>query len=651
MSNVGTTTGRSDGRAASDRPRLVPRLMAIQIFVGAITSFLTVAFAPRLLLLEDAVVRGSRVTIVWGSIALVAIVIAATLVVCAPVRPLLRQLAKGESVDPAMVLRLYSIPARIVTIDLLGCLAVTGLTLIPPLRPETNDLYTQAELVLLALTMVSVAALPCYVMARAAVARVLELVPVTDARDALELLEARHIRFSASPVDSKRLQRRLFAAVATPVAFVALGASLLVHAHVRAFEAQSREADAIGLARGVLEVVNGDVTGRAQALEEAQRFGLFADTGPESATLLLARGDDGDSRLTVPLSDGHATIRFDTVRLSPATSVYILLALVATALAGLLGTRLGAAFASDVALARREVRVMGAADIIRGTRIFGGARFAAVNALLLAIDGLGAIFREFAAAQQRAIDARSATERMRGLFLASMSHDLKAPLNAILGFAELVSRGPLSEGQRESVAIIEQRGRELLYLINTILDAARVEANELVIGPEWTKVGDIVMPAVMDARELVVSADVQIVGEIQPGVPRIFVDPPRITQALTAVVLVASRSAEHGVIRVRATLPAAGEQLRIDVEATGGAGGVAIAERDRIFEAFKFADRARRHGSLGLGPSLARSIIELHGGKIDVEATQVGGMVFHVWIPVERMSTKGVSLAPPRPRP
>ena len=93
---------------------------------------------------------------------------------------------------------------------------------------------------------------------------------------------------------------------------------------------------------------------------------------------------------------------------------------------------------------------------------------------------------------------------MRGLFLASMSHDLKAPLNAILGFAGLVSRGPLTDGQRESVAIIEQRGLELLYLIDTILDAARVEAGELTVSPERTRVGDVVMPAVLDARELTV---------------------------------------------------------------------------------------------------------------------------------------------------
>jgi signal transduction histidine kinase len=220
-----------------------------------------------------------------------------------------------------------------------------------------------------------------------------------------------------------------------------------------------------------------------------------------------------------------------------------------------------------------------------------------------------------------------------------MSHDLKAPLNAILGFADLVSRGKLTEGQRESVAIIEQRGRELLYLIDTILDAARVEAGELTVAPEWTRVGDVVLSAVLNARELTAGVRVDITGEIQPGVPRILADPERLTQALMAIVLVAARFAERGHVVVRAAMPSAGEQLRLDVEVTGR--GISGADREKIFDAFKHADRARRHGSLGLGPSLARAIVELHGGAIDVDTTEAGGTVFHVWVPSERGASRG----------
>ena len=325
------------------------------------------------------------------------------------------------------------------------------------------------------------------------------------------------------------------------------------------------------------------------------------------------------------------------------TGIYILLAIVATALAGILGARIGAAFGDDVALATREVRTSGVAEIVRGTKVPREPRFSSIATLMYSIDELGAVFREFASAQERAIEARAATERMRGLFLASMSHDLKGPLNAILGFAELVLRSPLTDAQRESIAIIEQRGRELLTLIQVILDSARAEADQLDVAPEWTMVGDVVMSAVLEARDLAVGTEVQVVGEIQPGVPKIFIDPTRIVQGLTQVIVSAVRLLDKGVVYVRATAPSPqAKKLRIDVETQGRA--IPQKELEKIFEAFKDADRARRHGSLGLGLSLARSILEIHGGTIGIDAMEGGGAVFRIWLPTnsERLSMRSV---------
>ncbi len=612
---------------------LVLRLLVIQAVAWATTGLLVVAFAPRLLLLDPAVVEGTKTLALWGWLVNIGVVLGATLLVARPVRPLLQALSVGaKRVDPAQVTALYATPGRLVALDLLGTLVVGVSTLAAPLRPDTNDLYTQGELVLLAMTMASVAALPAYVTMRAWVARTMELVPISASREAVELLDTRARR-------TARLRRRLLMAVVAPVAFVALGASQLVHAHLRAFETSSREVDASELAQGVFDTVEGDPRGRKAAIDAAQLHGFVVDVSRSSALSALVRDDEGQTRLAVPLTDGHAVVRFATARPSAGVGLYLAIALVAVLVAWVVGGRIGRAFADDVALATRELEASGVAEVLRGGRIRGDARFQSVAALLRAADEMGGVFREFASAQKRAIDARAATERMRGLFLASMSHDLKAPLNAILGFGEIVSRGRLTDGQRESVVIIEQRGRELLYLIDTILDAARVEAGELTVSPEWSRVGDVVMPAVLDARELTAGLDVNITGEIQPGVPRILVDVTRLTQGLTAIILVATRFAEKGHVVVRATMPAKGEQLRIDVEVTGR--GISAADREKIFDAFKHADRARRHGSLGLGPSLARSIVELHGGGIDVETTEAGGTVFHVWVPSERGASRG----------
>ncbi len=625
--------------------RLILRLVLLQLGVVSVTAIVIAAFAQRLLLLDDVVAESTRATFAWITLVVGVYITVVTFVLTRRARPTLNALARGEKViEPRGILRLYALPARLVLFDVAGALVASVVTVLKPFRPESNDLYTQVELAMLAMTFVSVSALPLYVMGRASVSRVLEQTPTWATREAIDLLESRQH-------DVHRLRWRVLASVAAPVAFVALGASLLVQAHIRAFDTSSRESDAAELARGSFEPLNPTAAGRVNAITEARERGFSVSLESTAESFNITR-HPAETEMTVPLEDGHAVIRFVPARVSPRVGLFMIMALVAVAVAGALGARIGMAYAGDISLATRELRATGAIDVIRGTRIRRDARFQAVFDLMHAIDQLGSIFREFAEAQERAIEARQATERMRGLFLASMSHDLKAPLNSILGFAELVSRGELNEGQRENVTIIEQRGRELLHLIDTILDAARAEAGALSIAPEWTRVGDVVMPAVLDARDLTQGAEVQIVGEIQPGVPRILVDPMRSTQALTAVILVAVRFAgERGTVHVRATLPAAGERIRIDVETTGR--GAPPEERDRVFEAFRHADRARRHGSLGLGPSLARSIVEMHGGSVDVGTTEGEGTVFHVWLPTERMSQQmraaRSSSIPPRP--
>jgi signal transduction histidine kinase len=607
---------------------LVRRLVLTQFLAWAATGMIVVAFAPRLLLLDDSVVAGSLQLAVWGWAVTVGLVVASTCVVGARVRPLLKKLAAGVTdVEPAEVHRLYAAPVQLVVLNLVGTLAVCAATLAAPLRPDSNDLYTQVELGLLVMTMASVAVLPAYVTMRATVARALELVSIASARAAIEMIGPRGVRVA-------RVRQRLLAAVVAPVAFVALGASLLVHAHLRAFDTSSRQNDAAEIARGVFDAIEGDQRGRKAALDAALARGFAADFFPESDLFSVERSDDGTTTLSVPVSDGHAVVRFQTARLSPWTGAYLVLAVAAILIAWAFGLQIGYMFAGDVELATRELEATGVADVLRGGPVRGGARFHSVAQLLGAADALGGVFREFARAQERAIDARTATERTRALFLASMSHDLKAPLNAILGFTELLSRGQLTPGQWENLAIIERRGRELLYLIETILDAARAEAGELTVTPQYTRVGDVVMPAILEAQELTPNADVRIVGEIQPGAPRILADPERLAQALKAIVLVAARFTDRGPVTVRAVLPSDAPELRIDIEVAGDR--AAVSDREKIFEAFKHADRVRKHGSLGLGPSLARAIVELHGGKVAVETSEAGRTVFNVWLPCER---------------
>lgn len=627
--------------------RLLRRVLAIQIATQVVAFLLSAIFAPRVLLLEPQSADASLVVIAMMGLLSAAFAAGVTVVVLRRVRPLLGLLSLRGSLldghttdaldtragasdgDPGQVLALYDAPSILSVSNVGFALFVSFATLVPALRPQAIDTYTQLALVLLVLTMVSTATLPAYVMIRAQVARTLEVVSPRVAEEALRRLGRKVLG---------RLRKRYVAAVAAPVALVALAASLLADAHARAYDKDARAKDAIDIAHAAFEPLGTggpeDTAGRVEAIEAAAALGFHIQIIPTYDGRDPVRiGDEGETQVTVPLQPGAALVRFGTTRLSAAFAAYALLAVAAVALAAILGTRAAWFFDSDLARATREIRRAGVAEVMRGTIILHEARFANVHALLEAIDTLGGIFREFASAQQRAIDAREATERMRGLLLASMSHDLKAPLNAVLGFTELVRRNPLTKEQHESLAIIEQRGRELLVLIDTILDSARVEAGELEVSPEPTHVDDVVMSSVLEARDLAVGSEVQIMGESQPGMPAVLIDGTRIVQALTGVVMTAVRFSDKGIVHVRATLPDQAERLRIEVETSGE--GLPLAEREKIFDAFKSAESARRQGGLGLGLQLARSIVEIHGGTIEVDSTGASGLVFRVWLPVD----------------
>ncbi|WP_394843351.1 HAMP domain-containing histidine kinase [Pendulispora brunnea] len=605
--------------------RFVPRLLSMQLLVAAFSDLVAVAFAPRLLLLDQRVLVATLPTAGWVFAVSAVFSAIITLTLTRRLAPTLRALAQGTGPVPAQdLLSIYALPARIATSQVFVSLAASTATLLPNYRPITNDLYNQVALILLYATIVMAGALPLYVRLRSIVARVLQVAPENAAYDAVFVM-------AANPRTAMRARTRLLVAVAGPVAFVALGASLLVYAHTRAFESTVRARTASDIARGVFDHVRGTDRGREQAILAAEQLGYYTELSPNAVSpSALGMGAEEETTVLVPLTDGYAAVHFEAARLDTITFIYALLAFTGVGLAALLAWRVGTRFCEDLRLVTNTVRTTGVADIIRGTRMVRMARFISVGAMMDSIEQLGDIFREFAAAHEQATHAREATERMRGLFLASMSHDLKAPLNAILGFAALASRAPLTDGQRESLAIIEQRGRELLHLIQTILDAARVEAGAFLVTPEWTVVDDVVMSAVLDARDLMADSSVQVVGEVQRGVPKLQLDSLRIVQALTGIITSAVRfTHEEGTVLVRATFR--GDRLHIDVETPGRA--LPEEEREKIFEAFKYADKARRHGALGLGLSLARSIIEVHGGTIDVATMEGGGMVFQIALP------------------
>ena len=464
---------------------------------------------------------------------------------------------------------------------------------------------------LLGVVIVAALSLPLHVAVRSAVLGAIELAPPEVMRDVLETAQR-------TGIPRRRLPRRLLAAVATPVALVAFGAALIANAHLRRADERHREDLARSLARAALERAPGVVAGAGlpEAIDQAQRLGFSAKVGSRTAPYRVHRTDDGVVTMTAPLDDGSATVRFSGSTVGVLSLQSLLITLLALSVAILLGVVLGRALNRDLQIATRGVRLLGTDAVISGgARMVQPARFRVVGDLGGAIERLAERFHVFARAQERSIEAREAATRMRGLFFASVSHDLKSPLNAILGFTELVRQEPLTSEQSESLDLIQKRGRELLALIEAILDAARVEAGQLSLVNEDVDVADLVWNAVDKGRDLGGERETEVVVDVPEGLVPLRLDRVRVGRAVAMFIGHSARTAERPPVRVSAAPARDAVVIEVEVPSTRFSPEQLSAMLDPGGHGQPGASENR---GLALGLSLARAVIELHGGTVEV---------------------------------
>jgi len=626
------------------------RVLVRLALVGLVAFFVVGLLAPWSLMLEaPGLFELWRVCFIVG-VAGVALAVVLALPRMRRARRVFRGLAlEPESVSPADVGTLAALPFVLTSrFVVAGALAATA-TALPGIRPEGLDDARAISLALLTFTIVAASAVVQYVALRDATIRAIEISP-------LEPITAWLEREAMRLGPRQRVTRKILLAVVAPVALVGVGAVLVAQAQVRAFVEESRAHTAMALVDIALTPIPGEVgvAGREDAVAAAAAQGFFIQkhrqTLPEQGKARERLGS-GQVRAAVPLEEGHATVRYAAELPGDVVTINVWLALLAVLVAAITGGLFGRLLATDLALATQQVSSLGTDMARRGVaKVAGPARFAVVADLGRSVEALAERFRTFAAAQERALEARASAQRMKQLLFASVSHDLKSPLNAILGFAELVRDEPLTQAQLESLDMVAGRGRELMALIETILDAARVEAGQLSLLPRAMKPDHLVRDAVLTARDLHGPKAVDVTIEIGGDLPRVEIDPTygaRAVAVLVAHAMDTASTVHSRRVRVRGSQPSevrddeGPPMVRLHIEY------VAASNTPSLLEAQL---RGKLHKQTGRGKvlrlSLARSIIELHRGRVEVGRGPHGAAVVTCWLPV---AGEGVPFADEEP--
>ncbi|MDA8094826.1 MAG: HAMP domain-containing sensor histidine kinase [Betaproteobacteria bacterium] len=220
-------------------------------------------------------------------------------------------------------------------------------------------------------------------------------------------------------------------------------------------------------------------------------------------------------------------------------------------------------------------------------------------------------------------------------FLANMSHEFRTPLNAILGFTEVLQdniAGPLNDEQREYLGDIHNAGRLLLRLINDALDIAKVEAGHLELFYETFPVARAVRDAVTTLTSAADEKGLWIRLDFDPNLGVITADQIRFKQILYNLLSNAVKFTDHGGIALRAQVEDGA--VHLSVKDTGI--GIRPDDIPKIFQQFSRLEsgQGRPHEGSGLGLALTKNLVEAHGGRIWLDSRWQEGSIFHVVLPL-----------------
>ena len=274
----------------------------------------------------------------------------------------------------------------------------------------------------------------------------------------------------------------------------------------------------------------------------------------------------------------------------------------------------------------------GAADYLNKSSL-GPERLARSLRYAIALHRAEEEQRRLLEREQSAREEAQAANRAKDEFLATLSHELRTPLNAILGWAALLSSGQMDEvGQARAIGSIQRNTRIQAQLIEDLLDISRIVSGNLRLEPRPALVRSIIEAAVDAVRHSAETKQVRIDTEIVDDTPLVC-DPGRMQQVVWNLL---SNAIKFSLPGGTVTLRAARDGRLLTITVTDSGCGISPEFLPFVFERFRQQDGSgtRAHGGLGLGLSIVRHVVELHGGQVSAHSDGAGhGATLIVKIP------------------
>jgi signal transduction histidine kinase len=248
-------------------------------------------------------------------------------------------------------------------------------------------------------------------------------------------------------------------------------------------------------------------------------------------------------------------------------------------------------------------------------------------------------------AAHRARDVAEAANRLKDEFLATVSHELRTPLNAILGWTRLLQTTRAGVDVDKALTTIERNARAQAQIIEDLLDMSRIVSGRLRLDLQPVDLLQVVTSALAAVAPAAVARRIRIHSDLDPAAGAIQGDPGRLEQVcwnlLTNAIKFTPRDGD-----VTVTLERVDSHVEIRIRDTGE--GIAPDALPGIFERFKQGDTSttRRHGGLGLGLSIVRHLVEMHGGSVRARSDGPGlGSTFTVALPIRAVRTPAATIA------